>query len=140
MIDLEFFFDCSSPWTYLGFHNLQPLAAEMGARIRWRPILVGGVFNTVNPSVYASRENPVPAKQAYSLKNMRDWARCDPKKSQENRMWSSSRYVPIVSGQWTHGRYTNRRVLSPRDRVSPSATVLNRSLARSSEREGSVDG
>ncbi len=75
MRDVECFFDCSSPWTYLGFHNLQPLAAEMGARIRWRPILVGGVFNTVNPSVYASRENPVPAKQAYSLKNMRDWAR-----------------------------------------------------------------
>ncbi|MBI3373743.1 MAG: 2-hydroxychromene-2-carboxylate isomerase, partial [Betaproteobacteria bacterium] len=22
---IEFFFDCSSPWTYLGFHNIQPL-------------------------------------------------------------------------------------------------------------------
>jgi 2-hydroxychromene-2-carboxylate isomerase len=72
---IEFFFDCSSPWTYLGFHNIQPLAAELGVTIRWRPILVGGIFNSVNQSVYASRENPVPAKQAYQLKDMQDWAR-----------------------------------------------------------------
>ncbi len=72
---IEFFFDCSSPWTYLGFHNIQPLAAELGATIRWRPILVGGIFNSVNPSVYASRENPVPAKQVYLQKDLQDWAR-----------------------------------------------------------------
>jgi 2-hydroxychromene-2-carboxylate isomerase len=72
---IEFFFDCSSPWTYLGFHNIQPLAAELGLTIRWRPILVGGIFNSINPSVYASRENPVPAKQAYLRKDLQDWAR-----------------------------------------------------------------
>jgi 2-hydroxychromene-2-carboxylate isomerase len=72
---IEFFFDCSSPWTYLGFHNIQPLAAELGVTIRWRPILVGGVFNSVNPSVYASRDNPVPAKQKYLSKDLQDWAR-----------------------------------------------------------------
>ena len=72
---IEFFFDCSSPWTYLGFHNVQPLAADLKVPIRWRPILVGGVFNSVNPSVYASRENPVPAKRDYMLKDLQDWAR-----------------------------------------------------------------
>ena len=40
---IEFFFDCSSPWTYLAFHNIQPLAKEFGAEISWRPILVGGI-------------------------------------------------------------------------------------------------
>jgi 2-hydroxychromene-2-carboxylate isomerase len=72
---IEVFFDCSSPWTYLAFENLQPLAADLGETIRWRPILVGGVFNAVNPSVYASRERPVPAKAAYMLKDLQDWAR-----------------------------------------------------------------
>ena len=72
---IEFFFDCSSPWTYLGFHNIQPLAAEFEVPIHWRPILVGGVFNSVNPSVYASREKPVPAKRDYMLKDLQDWAR-----------------------------------------------------------------
>ena len=72
---IDFYFDISSPWTYLAFRSIQPLAAELEARIDWKPILVGGVFNSVNPSVYASRDNPVPAKAAYQRKDMQDWAR-----------------------------------------------------------------
>ncbi|WP_369722854.1 2-hydroxychromene-2-carboxylate isomerase [Bradyrhizobium sp. LLZ17] len=72
---IEFFFDCSSPWTYLAFHNIQLLAKELGAEIIWRPILVGGIFNTVNPSVYAQRETPVPLKARYMKKDLADWAR-----------------------------------------------------------------
>lgn len=30
---IEFFFDCSSPWTYLAFHNIQPLADELGVEV-----------------------------------------------------------------------------------------------------------
>ena len=72
---IEFFFDISSPWTYLAFHNVQPLAAELKVPIQWRPIMVGGIFNTINPSVYAMRQNPVPAKMAYMKKDLQDWAR-----------------------------------------------------------------
>jgi 2-hydroxychromene-2-carboxylate isomerase len=72
---IEFFFDCSSPWTYLAFHNIQPMATQLNVEIVWRPILVGGVFNSVNPSVYAARDDPVPAKAAYMRKDLADWAR-----------------------------------------------------------------
>lgn len=72
---LDFYFDCSSPWTYLAFHAVQPMAQETAAEIVWKPILVGGVFNAVNQTVYESRANPNPRKQAYSLKDMQDWAR-----------------------------------------------------------------
>lgn len=72
---LDFYFDCSSPWTYLAFHAIQPLAAETGAEIAWKPILVGGVFNAVNQTVYDSRAKPNPRKQAYMLKDLADWAR-----------------------------------------------------------------
>lgn len=72
---LDFYFDCSSPWTYLAFHAIQPLAQEAGAEIVWKPILVGGVFNAVNQTVYESRARPNPRKQAYMLKDMQDWAR-----------------------------------------------------------------
>jgi 2-hydroxychromene-2-carboxylate isomerase len=72
MADIEFFFDCSSPWTYLAFHNIQPIAAEFGAEIAWRPILVGGVFNAINP-IYSTPQ--IPAKQAQSKKDLQDWAR-----------------------------------------------------------------
>jgi 2-hydroxychromene-2-carboxylate isomerase len=72
---IEFFFDCSSPWTYLGFHNIQPLAKQYNVPITWRPVLVGGIFNAVNQSVYNSRNAPVPAKQRYGSKDLQDWAR-----------------------------------------------------------------
>ena len=72
---IEFFFDCSSPWTWIAFHNLQPLARELNVTVHWRPVLVGGIFNSVNPSVYEFRERGVPAKQAYQRKDLQDWAR-----------------------------------------------------------------
>ena len=76
---VEFFFDCSSPWTYLAFEQLQRTLAEALAGgqvvIRWRPFLVGGVFNEVNPSVYEQRANPVPVKARYYAKDLQDWAR-----------------------------------------------------------------
>lgn len=71
---IEFFFDISSPWTYLAFHNILPIAAELKVEVRWKPFLVGGVFNTVNPSVYASRTQPVVPKQNYLRKDLGDWA------------------------------------------------------------------
>jgi 2-hydroxychromene-2-carboxylate isomerase len=71
----EFFFDCSSPWTYLAFHAVQPIADEFGVAIEWKPILVGGVFNTVNDTVYQSRLKPNPRKAGYMLKDLADWAR-----------------------------------------------------------------
>ena len=72
---IECFFDCSSPWTYLAFEYLQTRTAGLDVEIIWRPILVGGIFNTVNPSVYQSRETPVPLKAAYMRKDLTDWAR-----------------------------------------------------------------
>ncbi len=74
MHTLEFFFDCSSPWTYLAFESVQKLKARVDFNIVWRPILVGGVFNSVNPSVYENRAKPVPAKARYYQKDLRDWA------------------------------------------------------------------
>ncbi len=75
MKTLQFYFDCSSPWTYLAFHNVQPMAREIGADIDWKPILVGGIFNTVNKTVYESREKPHPVKSRYYKKDLQDWAR-----------------------------------------------------------------
>ena len=71
---LEFFFDLSSPWTCLAFHNIQPILDETGAEITWRPILVGGVFNAVNQAVYASREDMTGPKMRHYGKSLKDWA------------------------------------------------------------------
>lgn len=74
MATLEFFFDVSSPWTYLAFERVEGIAERTGAELIWKPFLVGGVFNKVNPSVYQRRENPIPAKDAHYRKSMEDWA------------------------------------------------------------------
>lgn len=75
MHTIEFYFDCSSPWTYLAFESIQPIAARPDVRMVWKPILVGGIFNSINPSVYESRQKPVPAKARYAAKDLQDWAR-----------------------------------------------------------------
>ena len=72
---LEFFYDCSSPWTYLAFEGIEPLSKRQNYQLIWKPILVGGIFNLTNPSVYESRSNPVKEKLAYSQKDMKDWSK-----------------------------------------------------------------
>ena len=71
---LEYFFDCSSPWTYLSFRGILELRKNKEFEIIWKPILVGGIFNSTNPSVYESRQNPVKEKLEYYQKDMADWA------------------------------------------------------------------
>ena len=75
MAKLEFFFDCSSPWTYLAFTRIQDIIARTNAETVWKPILVGGVFNEVNRDVYERRAHPDPRKASYSEKDLQDWAR-----------------------------------------------------------------
>ena len=74
MKSLEYFFDCSSPWTYLSFRGILDLSKRKDFEIIWKPILVGGIFNSINPSVYESRKNPVKEKLEYSQKDLLDWA------------------------------------------------------------------
>ncbi len=76
---IEFFYDCSSPWTYFAFTRILPMAQSLGLAIEWRPILVGGVFNAVNQEVYASREAMFRGENQrrlnYYIKDLQDWAR-----------------------------------------------------------------
>jgi 2-hydroxychromene-2-carboxylate isomerase len=72
---VEFFYDLSSPWTYLAFTNIGGVAQRTGAGITYRPILVGGVFNAVNPGVYAAREQSDNRRLKHSWKALTDWAK-----------------------------------------------------------------
>ncbi len=72
---IEFFFDCSSPWTYLAFRNIQILASDMKVAIAWKPVLVGGIFNSVNKAMYTSREDTSTPKNRYAMKDLQDCAR-----------------------------------------------------------------
>ena len=73
---IEYFFDCSSPWTYLAFKGITDLSKKKDFELIWKPILVGGIFNTTNPSVYEARKNPNPIKEKinYYFEDLKDWS------------------------------------------------------------------
>lgn len=67
---VEFFFDFGSPTSYLAWTQLPKLAAQAGAQLVWRPMLLGGVFKaTGNASPVM-----VPAKGRWMHQDMARWA------------------------------------------------------------------
>lgn len=73
--ELEFFFDLSSPWTRIAFHNFRANVEKRDVTVRWRPFLVGGVFNAVNDSVYEGRRNADNPKFRLTYVWMKEWAK-----------------------------------------------------------------
>ena len=71
---IDFYFDVSSPWTYLAFRNIQAMQKELDVAINWRPVLVGGIFNSVNQRMYASREDSNSPRNRYIMKDLQDCA------------------------------------------------------------------
>jgi 2-hydroxychromene-2-carboxylate isomerase len=47
MHTLEMYWDFSSPFAYLGSTQAESLAARAGAKLEWRPMLLGGVFKAI---------------------------------------------------------------------------------------------
>lgn len=74
MSRIEFFYDVSSPWTYMAFEAIRPILEETRAGAVWRPFLVGGVFNAANEQVYASRNNSGSAKNRATSRWIKEWA------------------------------------------------------------------
>jgi 2-hydroxychromene-2-carboxylate isomerase len=69
--ELEFFFDYGSPFSYLADSQLKGLAERTGARVIYRPMLLGGVFKeTGNSSPIA-----IEAKRKYSNIDLARWAK-----------------------------------------------------------------
>jgi GST-like protein len=55
----------------------QPAAdgGRAGVPVDWRPVLVGGIFNAVNPSVYEQPRRRCRPSRRYLKKDLQDWAR-----------------------------------------------------------------
>jgi 2-hydroxychromene-2-carboxylate isomerase len=68
---IEYFFDFGSPTSYLATTQLPKLAADCGAKIAWRPMLLGGVFKATGNASPVS----VPAKGRWMGQDIARWAR-----------------------------------------------------------------
>jgi 2-hydroxychromene-2-carboxylate isomerase len=67
---VEFFFDFGSPTTYLAHTQLPRLASERGARLVYRPMLLGGVFKATGNASPVT----VPAKGRWMGQDIARWA------------------------------------------------------------------
>ncbi len=68
---IEFFLDVVSPYSYLAWKVLPGIAAQQGARVQWRPVLLGALLKSNgNNSPLA-----VPAKSRWMLDDLQQWAR-----------------------------------------------------------------
>ncbi len=70
---LDLYWDFSSPFAYLGSTQAEALAARTGATLRWKPMLLGGVFRTIGQAD-APMTTFSPAKQRHVSLDMQRWA------------------------------------------------------------------
>lgn len=70
MATLEFFFDVGSPTAYLAYTQLPGIAGRTEADVRYRPILLGGVFKATGNRA----PGEVAPKGAYMLRDLQRYA------------------------------------------------------------------
>jgi 2-hydroxychromene-2-carboxylate isomerase len=70
---LEIFWDFSSPYSYLGSTQADALAERTGAKLVWKPMLLGGVFKSIGQA-----DAPLltwgDAKRLHTLHDLVRWA------------------------------------------------------------------
>lgn len=67
---IELFYDIGSSYSYLAATQMDALEARTGAKVRWRPFLLGGVFKATGNDMPAR----VPHKARWMLGDMARWA------------------------------------------------------------------
>jgi 2-hydroxychromene-2-carboxylate isomerase len=74
MPTLEFYFDFTSPFTYLAFGRIREVAMRTVSKIVWKPMLLDFVFEKVNPAFYEQLSGMNRRKAEYYNKDIGDWA------------------------------------------------------------------
>jgi 2-hydroxychromene-2-carboxylate isomerase len=70
MKKVDFFFDLSSPYSYLAATQLPALCRRVGAELSYRPMVLGAVFKSVGNDMPAR----VPNKARWMLHDLSRWA------------------------------------------------------------------
>ena len=73
MSGVDFYFDFSSPFAYLGSEQIEAVASRAGADLTWKPMFLGGVFKAVGTPMVPLFELS-KQKQQYLSKDMQRWA------------------------------------------------------------------
>lgn len=63
---IDFYFDFSSSYSYIGQHRLRQLAGEHGRTIRWKPVALGAIFKALGSAPHS----PETPKGSYVWKDV----------------------------------------------------------------------
>ena len=70
---VEFYYDYSSPFAYLGSTQIERVAEEHGAEVVFKPFLLGALFKMIGTPLIPLHSFP-EVKQRYQLIDMQRWA------------------------------------------------------------------
>jgi 2-hydroxychromene-2-carboxylate isomerase len=72
-MEIEFWYDFSSPWTYLASTQVEGVVQRAGGSLVWRPMLLGAVFKQVGTPDVPALAMPEP-KRSYYSRELNLWA------------------------------------------------------------------
>lgn len=64
---VEFWYDFSSPFAYLGSTQIEEVAKHAGATVEWKPFFLGGLFKTIGTPGVPLQSFPPPKTQYYGI-------------------------------------------------------------------------
>jgi len=67
---IDYYFSIHSPWAFIGYDAFREVARRHGARINFRPVLLGELFADTGGLPLARRH---PARQRYRLVELKRW-------------------------------------------------------------------
>jgi len=70
---VDFYFDFSSPFAYLGSTQIEAVANRAGSTLNWKPMFLGGVFKAVGTPMVPFNELS-QQKRTYITRDMHRWA------------------------------------------------------------------
>ena len=68
---VDFYFDLSSPYSYLASTQITPMVARHGAELRWLPVVLAAVFKSAGNTMPAQS----PPKAKYMFDDLQRWAK-----------------------------------------------------------------
>lgn len=93
-----FYFDFTSPYSYLASEKIDALAEGYGRKVRWRPILLGGVFKALGTVSLVKQ----PGQAAYSARDFARSARFLGVPYAQPAEFPVSTVVPARAYYWLH--------------------------------------
>jgi 2-hydroxychromene-2-carboxylate isomerase len=97
---IEFYFDFSSPYSYIASELIDDLAAKYGRQVKWRPMLLGVVFQKTGQPLLVN----VPLKGEYSLRDFARSARYHGVPFSFPAKFPLSTVSPARAYYWLHGQ------------------------------------